>query len=180
VESHKSAESTYLSARNVADGENFFSITASDAIWISTRFSTLFRLVIDISTLKLNYLYVMSEKGGSSSRASRQAVQRRLGLEIRKLRERRGWIRERFAERLGVPLYSLAKWEAGAHAPPLNDLVRLLEVLEVTFEELVLGHSAPAPVLPPEQRDELRTRFNALGRAMQSLLQSAERKKTEK
>ncbi len=124
----------------------------------------------------MNHPQVMSGNGGSS-RAMRRTVQRQLGLAIQKLRRRRGWIREELAERLGVPLHNLAKWEVGAHAPPLNDLLKLLEVLEVTFEELVLGHRNPAPAIPPGQRNELAMCINRLVQAARPLLQSPEAKK---
>lgn len=117
--------------------------------------------------------------GKRSSRARRQAAQRRLGLSIRNARRRKGWSRDELAKRLGTSSYNLKKWELGAHAPPLNDLLKLLEVLEVTFEELVLGKQGPAPAIPPGQRKELAMCINRLVETARPLLQPAAAKKRE-
>jgi transcriptional regulator with XRE-family HTH domain len=119
----------------------------------------------------------MSGTNSGASRAKRRAVQRRLGLRIRKLRRAKKLTREALAQRLGVSRHSLAKWELGAHAFPMSDLVKLLEVLEVTFEELVLGSRAPA--LPRPQRNELAVCLNRLIRATRPLLQSPEKEEEE-
>ena len=81
------------------------------------------------------------------------------------------------AQRLGVSLHTVKRWELGIQAIPTDDLVRLLQVLEVTFEELVLGDRAP--VLPPAQRNELAISLNRLIRAARPLLQSPQRKEEE-
>src|SRR4051812_31394852 len=103
----------------------------------------------------MNYLHAMNGNGENSSRERWQAVQRGLGRTIGNMRRRKGWSQEELAERLGTSSYNLKKWEQGTHTPPLKDLMKLLEVLEVTFEELVLGHRGPDPALPPGQRKAL-------------------------
>lgn len=145
-------------------------------LWIFKPDQGINGYVIDTYELLMNYLYAMNGNG-ESSREQRQAVQRGLGLAIQNARRRKGWSREELAERLGVPLHSLAKWEVGTHAPLLNDLMKLLEVLEVTFEELVLGHRGPAPVLPPGQRKELAMCINRLVETARPLLQPPTAKK---
>ena len=134
------------------------------------------RYVIDTYVLLLNHSHAMSGNGGRSSR-TRRTVQRRLGLRIRKLRRAKRLSREALAELMGVAPHNLKKWELGVHSLPINELVRLLEVLDVTFEELVLGHQVPP--LPAGQRNELAVSLNRLVRAAKPLLQSPERKQEE-
>jgi transcriptional regulator with XRE-family HTH domain len=108
----------------------------------------------------------MNGNRDKSSHAERQAIQRELGLGIQRIRRRKGWNRETLAERLGVSPHSLAKWELGVHAPPLHELLALLQALEVTFEELALGRRAPAAVLAAAQRSEAAMFLNGFLRAI--------------
>lgn len=104
----------------------------------------------------------MSENGIPPRRMTKQAVQRGLGLGIVRLRRRKGWSQAELARRLKVSRHRLGKWELGEHAPPLEDLVALLEALETTFEDLALDRVGPAVPLPPTQRTELTTCLNGL------------------
>lgn len=134
---------------------------------------------VDTYVLLVNYPHAMNGNGESSSSARRQAVQRGLGLTIGNMRRRKGWSQEELAERLGTSPYNLKKWEQGTHTPPLKDLMKLLEVLEVTFEELVLGHQGSAPALPPGQLKELAMCINRLVETARPLLQSAAKKRKD-
>ena len=134
-------------------------------------------VMIDRCTWSLNHYHAMSGNGGDSMRSRRRAMQRQIGARIRKLRRAKDWSREVLAQRLGVSLHTVKRWELGIQAIPTDDLVRLLQVLEVTFEELVLGDRAP--VLPPAQRNELAISLNRLIRAARPLLQSPQRKEEE-
>jgi transcriptional regulator with XRE-family HTH domain len=71
-----------------------------------------------------------------------KVLRRRLGARIVGLRQRKGWSQEVLAERLGATRERLAKWEAGAHAPPPEDLVALGEVLDITVDALLTGECA--------------------------------------
>ena len=62
-----------------------------------------------------------------------------LGNRVVELRKRQGWNRRALAARLGVTVARLAKWEIGAHAPPLGKLAGLAELFGVTLDDLVLG-----------------------------------------
>jgi hypothetical protein len=55
--------------------------------------------------------------------------------------------------------------------------MKLLEVLEVTFEELVLGHRGPDPALPPGQRKALVMCINRFVETARPLLQPPAAKK---
>lgn len=118
----------------------------------------------------MNYFPVMSGNGESPKRWSQEALQHELGAGIQRLRRRKGWSQAVLARRLNVTRHRLGKWEQGIHAPSLEDLVALLEVLEVTFEELVLGRTAPAAPLPPQQRKELTLHLKGLLRQLQPLV----------
>jgi transcriptional regulator with XRE-family HTH domain len=68
-------------------------------------------------------------------------VRRGLAARIVGLRQRKGWSQEMLADRLAVPRERLAKWEAGKHAPPPEELIRLSEVLAVSLDELLAGRN---------------------------------------
>lgn len=59
-----------------------------------------------------------------------------LGQRIASLRQARKWERVHLARRLGVPRTRLAFWERGQSEPPLEMLLALGRVLEVSIEEL--------------------------------------------
>lgn len=59
-----------------------------------------------------------------------------LGQRIASLREARKWQRVHLARRLGVPRTRLGFWERGQCEPPLEMLLALGRVLEVSIEEL--------------------------------------------
>ena len=109
----------------------------------------------------MDHTHAMSENGGNSSRERRQAIQKRLGRGIRSRRCQKGWNQEDLALRMEVSRHLVGKWELGTHAPPLTELMRLLEVLEVTLEELVLGNGAARLKLSTEQRSEAASCLNA-------------------
>lgn len=62
-----------------------------------------------------------------------------LGKRITGLRKRRSWSRLKLARRLGVPRSRVGFWERGEHAPPIESLVALSEVLDISLDELVMG-----------------------------------------
>jgi transcriptional regulator with XRE-family HTH domain len=62
-----------------------------------------------------------------------------LGARIARLRSEKGWDRPALARKLGVSRDRLSKWERGENAPPLEILVSLGILLEVTLDELVTG-----------------------------------------
>ncbi len=134
-------------------------------------------IVFDTCELILNHYQAMNGNSSGTSPSRQRTVQRKLGLRIQKLRRAKGLSRQALAERLEVSPHSLKKWELGVHALPIHELVRLLGVLEVTFEELVLGRRPPA--LPPAQRNELAVSINRLMRAARPLLQPPEKMEEE-
>ncbi|HEX7180297.1 MAG TPA: helix-turn-helix transcriptional regulator [Thermoanaerobaculia bacterium] len=77
---------------------------------------------------------VFTAEGEESRRLLRE-----LGSRIADLRELRNWSRFKLARRLGVPRGRVGRWERGECAPPIDSLVALSEVLDVSLDELVKG-----------------------------------------
>jgi transcriptional regulator with XRE-family HTH domain len=62
-----------------------------------------------------------------------------MGRRIVQLRKRRRWSQGELAKRLGITRERVGNWERGDHAPPLEALAALGEVLRVPLDELVTG-----------------------------------------
>jgi transcriptional regulator with XRE-family HTH domain len=112
----------------------------------------------------------MSANGEFPRRWSRQDVRHGLAQGIVRLRQRKGWSQEVLAKRLAVTRHRLGKGERGTSPPHPEDLVALLEVFEVTFEELVWGRPAPVAPLAPAQRQEMAMHLNGLVRLVKPML----------
>jgi len=65
------------------------------------------------------------------------ALQRKLMMKVRQLREQKGWTQETLAERAGLSWGYIARLEIGRHDPSLSTLIKLAKALKVTMEELV-------------------------------------------
>ncbi len=76
---------------------------------------------------------------GEGEGESQPVARRELGRRIVQLRKRRRWSQGELAGRLGVTRERVGNWERGEHAPPLEALAALGEVLRVPLDELVLG-----------------------------------------
>lgn len=63
---------------------------------------------------------------------------------LRKLRETKGWTQTEAAQAAGVSFRSYQNWEIGGREPRLDALKKLAEAFEVTTDELLVGHDAPA------------------------------------
>jgi transcriptional regulator with XRE-family HTH domain len=62
-----------------------------------------------------------------------------MGRRIVQLRKRRSWSQGDLARLLGVTRERVGNWERGEHAPPLEALAMIGEVLRVPLDELVSG-----------------------------------------
>lgn len=71
-----------------------------------------------------------------------------VGVRVKALREERGLSQRTLAQHLQVSSSTIAKYEAGVHAPPLAVLIRLAAVLGVTLDQLA-GRGDLAPVADP-------------------------------
>jgi transcriptional regulator with XRE-family HTH domain len=93
-------------------------------------------------------------------------LRRQIGRNIAALREQRGWRQKELAPRLGVTRSGLSKWESGENPPPVEALVRMAEVLEVTLDELVRGR--PVAGLGPAERGVVERAVRNLSRLLGS------------
>lgn len=77
----------------------------------------------------------------------------RVGVNIGRLRERRGWSRADLATQLGVSVRRLARWETGQHQMPIKYFVGLGFLLEISLDTLLdLTPDDELPPLPWSQR----------------------------
>ena len=71
----------------------------------------------------------------------------RIGSNIVRLRERRGWSRADLATLLGVAPRRLARWETGQYEMPIKYFMTLGILLEVSFDTII--DLTPDDDLPP-------------------------------
>jgi transcriptional regulator with XRE-family HTH domain len=114
----------------------------------------------------------MSEHRVESNKMSQDILQKELGARIVRLRKTRGWSQGELATRLRVHGSRLSKWERGVNAPSLEDLRNLMNVLEVTADELLTGtRESKGPLLPPAERTELAMYLAGLTKLLRPLLE---------
>lgn len=90
-------------------------------------------------------------------------VRQRLGRNIVRAREERGWLQTDLARRLGISPGRLSKWETGEHAPPLAGLADLGRVLGMSLDALVLGTPrSEAGAWTSSQREQARQALEVL------------------
>lgn len=63
------------------------------------------------------------------------------GKRLRALREERGLTQRHIAERIGVHVPQISRYESGGAMPSAETLIELSEVLEVGLDALVLGRN---------------------------------------
>jgi len=64
-----------------------------------------------------------------------------IGARIKSLRKQKGWIQKELAHKLRVTLTHLNKYESGRHLPPVDKLVLIADLLDVTVDFLLTGES---------------------------------------
>ena len=57
--------------------------------------------------------------------------------QIYKLRKKQGWSQELLAEKLNISRQTLSKWELGDSKPSIDNLIRIRNVFDVTYEYLL-------------------------------------------
>jgi len=75
-----------------------------------------------------------------------------------RLRKQRGWTQQQLAERVGVRVLQIRRYESGASQPTLDAVRRLALALGVTTDELVFDKDERGP------DEELRLQFEAISR----------------
>lgn len=78
-------------------------------------------------------------------------IKKQLGARIKHLRQTQGYSQEQFAEKLGIATRTLCGIEIGKNFLTSNTLEKILEVLEITPQELfVINHYQPREGLESE------------------------------
>jgi transcriptional regulator with XRE-family HTH domain len=102
-------------------------------------------------------------------RSLEESVRKKLGRAIVKARRRRRWSQRELARRLETSRDRLGKWERGVHAPNLEDVTLLSEVLGIPVWELGVG-DAPVEAFSPAELLELARSFSTIGRLLKPWL----------
>jgi len=88
-----------------------------------------------------------------------QDLRKAFGKRLKDLRKEKGWTQKELANRLEIRYSHLNKYENGMHAPPLEKLIQLAELFDVSLDFLVMG-------LPmedsPIRNESLHKRFKTL------------------
>ena len=66
-------------------------------------------------------------------------MRKRFGLRIKELRKQRKWTQKELAAKIDVRFPQLNKYECGLHAPPMEKLIQLAEILDTTVDYLLTG-----------------------------------------
>jgi transcriptional regulator with XRE-family HTH domain len=82
-----------------------------------------------------------------------------LGQRIKELRKLRGWTQKDLADKLGLNFSHLNKYEGGWNVPPIEKLISIAEVLDVTVDFLLTGNASEDK---PLHNTRLLERFRAL------------------
>lgn len=86
-------------------------------------------------------------------------LRKEFGLRIKQLRKQRNWTQKELADKIDVRFPQLNKYECGLHAPPLEKLILLAEVLDTTVDYLLTGDYTEQR---PLHSSRLLERFQAL------------------
>lgn len=89
----------------------------------------------------------------------RDEILKAFGARVKELRKGKGWTQKQLAGALDVRFSQLNKYESGLHAPPLDKLVQLSEILNTSVDYLLTG--APGDNVPLSNT-RLLDRFRAL------------------
>ena len=76
-----------------------------------------------------------------------------IGQFLQSLRRDRGLTQEQLGERLGVTGKTVSRWETGAYLPPVEMLLALSELYQVSMNELVLGERIAPEALPAKAEE---------------------------
>jgi transcriptional regulator with XRE-family HTH domain len=88
-----------------------------------------------------------------------QDIRKAFGLRLKELRKQKSWTQKELANQLEIRFSHLNKYESGMHIPPIEKLIQLSELFDVSLDYLVMGQ----PMEDTPIRSELLfRRFKAL------------------
>jgi len=67
-------------------------------------------------------------------------IRKAFGLRLKELRKQKNWTQKELANQLDIRFSHLNKYESGMHIPPIEKLVQIAELFNVTLDFLVLGN----------------------------------------
>ena len=68
-----------------------------------------------------------------------QDLRQAFGKRLKELRKQKGWTQKELANKLDIRYSHLNKYENGMHAPPLEKLIQLADIFDVSLDYLVKG-----------------------------------------
>ena len=101
-----------------------------------------------------------------------QLAPREIGRRIASARQAKGWTQFQFALEANVSPSTIARWEAGK-LPPIRELMRVAELLEISPDSLVELEEAPVDELRQAVREELADVYDLLAK-IENRLERAE------
>ena len=66
-------------------------------------------------------------------------IRKAFGIRLKELRKHKGWTQKELANQIEMRFSQLNKYECGMHIPPIEKLIQLSTVLNVTLDYLVTG-----------------------------------------
>ena len=73
-------------------------------------------------------------------------------MDIKLIRDEKGFTRAHLAQQIGVAVETLARWERGEREPLASDIARIAEALSCQITDLI-----PNPPLPPRRKRKTAT-----------------------
>src|SRR5581483_11440555 len=71
---------------------------------------------------------------------------------LQQQREQAGYSRAKLGELLEISAGTIEGWELGrVERPPLHDVIRLAEFLQISYDELLAAAMADSAAIPPQQ-----------------------------
>ncbi len=90
-----------------------------------------------------------------------QDIRKAFGKRLKELRKQKGWTQKQLANQLDIRFSHLNKYESGMHIPPIEKLVQLADIFDVSLDYLVMGLPIEES---PIRSDSLFRRFKTLER----------------
>jgi len=66
-------------------------------------------------------------------------IRKAFGARLKALRKQKDWTQKELANQLDIRFSQLNKYECGMHVPPIERLIQLSDILDVTLDYLVMG-----------------------------------------
>ena len=88
-----------------------------------------------------------------------EETRKAFGRRLKELRKQKGWTQKELAAKLDIRFGQLNKYECGLNAPPMEKLIQMAEVLDVTVDYLLTGDN---PSDKPIHNTRLMERFRIL------------------